>query len=152
MSAIVVFLDQLLKWYLLGPFDLAGRGRVPVTFFFDLTLVWNRGISYGLLQQGVVGRWILVGLTIVAVVILLVWMSGMSDRMSTAGIGLIVGGALGNLIDRILYGAVVDFISLHVAGFHWYVFNLADCAIVTGVAGILYKSAFDRSKTTNHAS
>jgi signal peptidase II len=138
-------LDQALKLWLLFAFDLQGRGVVRVTPFFDLVLVWNRGISYGLFQQdGPLGQWLLLGLTAAAVVLLWIWLARSPSRLMVLSLGLIIGGAVGNAIDRLAYGAVVDFALLHLTtatfSFKWYVFNLADAAIVAGVAGLLYDS------------
>jgi signal peptidase II len=138
-------LDQALKVWLLFGFDLQGRGVVRVTPFFDLVLIWNRGISYGLFQQdGPLGQWLLLGLTAAAIVLLWIWLARSPSRLMVLSLGLIIGGAVGNAIDRMAYGAVVDFALLHLTtatfSFKWYVFNLADAAIVAGVAGLLYDS------------
>jgi len=137
--------DQASKLWLLFVFDVGARQPVAVTPFFDLVLVWNRGISYGLFQQdGPVGQWTLLTLKIVAVVLLWVWLARSGLRLTAVSLGLIIGGALGNAIDRFAYGAVADFVLLHLTtvtwSFSWYVFNLADVAIVAGVAGLLYES------------
>lgn len=146
-TALSVFAcDQMLKWYLLAAYQLGTRGRVEVTPFFDLVLVWNRGISYGLFQQGPVGRWLLVALTLAAIVGIFLWLMRVKGRVLALGLGLILGGAAGNLVDRVVFGAVADFISLHAGGFYWYVFNLADCAIVAGVAALLYDSLLGSHK------
>jgi signal peptidase II len=92
------------------------------------------------------GQWILLGFKAAAVVLLWAWLSRAENRLTALSLGLIVGGALGNAIDRVAYGWVVDFVFFHVSGanwrFNWYVFNLADVAIVAGVAGLLYESVF----------
>jgi signal peptidase II len=142
---IALLLDQAVKLWLLFVYDLAEMGAVPVTPFFDLVLVWNKGISYGLFQQeGAFGQWVLLGLKVAAVVLLWVWLTRVTTRWSAVSLGLIIGGAIGNAIDRLAYGAVADFAHFHVTTatwtFSWYVFNLADVAIVVGVAGLLYES------------
>ena len=141
----VTALDQASKLWLLRVFDIAHRGAVKVTPFFDLVLTWNTGISYGLFQnEGAVGQAILLAVKAAAVVVLAIWMARSRSRLSTFALGLIIGGAIGNAIDRFAYGAVVDFALFHlqIGGkpFNWYVFNLADVAIVAGVAGLLYDS------------
>ena len=141
----VIALDQASKLWLLRVFDIAHRGAVKVTPFFDLVLTWNTGISYGWFQnEGAVGQAILLAVKAAAVVVLAIWMARSRSRLSTFALGLIIGGAIGNAIDRFAYGAVVDFALLHVQiggkPFNWYVFNLADVAIVAGVAGLLYDS------------
>ncbi len=142
-------IDQAAKSWLLYGFDLARRGAVAVTPFFDLVLAWNTGISYGWFQnEGPLGQAVLVGVKVVAVVVLAIWMARSRTRVATIGLGLIIGGAIGNGIDRLIYGAVVDFALFHVqiAGEtrNWYVFNLADVAIVAGVVGLLYDSFFGK--------
>jgi signal peptidase II len=141
----VCLLDQAVKLWLLFPFDLADKGAIALTPFFDLVLVWNKGISYGLFQQeGAFGQWALLVLKLVAVALLWIWMTRVTTRWSAVSLGLIIGGAIGNAIDRVAYGAVADFAHFHVTtatwNFSWYVFNLADVAIVVGVAGLLYES------------
>jgi signal peptidase II len=146
LSAIVtVILDQASKLWLLNVFDLAHRGAVRVTPFFDLVLAWNIGISFGWLQNdGQAAQIALMAVKAIAVVALGIWMARSHTRLATIALGLIIGGAIGNGIDRLAYGAVVDFALFHIeiAGntFNWYVFNLADVAIVAGVAALLYDS------------
>jgi signal peptidase II len=133
--------DQLSKAWVLFASGLPDGEVVRVAPFMDLTLVWNRGISYGLFQQeSELGRWALVVFSVVAVVVLSVWMLRTGKRRVAVFLALIMGGALGNLVDRVAYGAVVDFVYLHAFGWSWYVFNLADAWIVAGVGGLLYDS------------
>lgn len=138
-------LDQASKLWLLFVFDLPRRGAVQVTPFFDLVLAWNVGISFGWFQNdGWIAQTILTLVKAAAVVALAIWMAWSRTMLATIALGLIIGGAIGNAIDRFAYGAVVDFALFHVeiAGktFNWYVFNLADVAIVAGVAALLYDS------------
>jgi signal peptidase II len=144
-AAATAVADQAIKLWLLFVFDLGGRGIVRLTPFLDLVLVWNRGISYGLFQQdGQLGQWLLLTLTAVAAALLWVWLTRSTSKVMVVSLALIIGGAVGNAIDRLAYGAVVDFVLLHLTTasftFKWYVFNLADAAIVAGVAGLLYDS------------
>jgi signal peptidase II len=136
--------DQALKVWLLCGFGLTPQSRVAVTPFLDLVLAWNTGISYSLFQQS--GQGVLLALTAVAVLLLLRWLARTGSRLAGISIGLIVGGAVGNAIDRAAHGAVMDFILFHLAGptwtFQWYVFNLADAAIVAGVIGLVCESLF----------
>jgi signal peptidase II len=137
--------DQASKLWLLFVFDIGHRGAVRVTPFFDLVLAWNTGISYGWFQtDSPAGATILLAIKAGAVVLLAIWMARSQTRLATIGLGLIIGGAIGNAIDRFAYGAVVDFALFHVqfAGknYSWYVFNLADVAIVAGVIALLYDS------------
>ncbi len=139
--------DQGAKLWLLYGFGLTGRGRVPVTSFLDLVLAWNTGISYGLFQQtDPLWQWVLLGLKAVAVALLLIWLAGTRSRLVGVALGLIVGGAIGNAIDRAVHGAVMDFVLFHITAptwtFEWYVFNIADAAIVGGVIGLVCESLF----------
>src|SRR6478735_2668898 len=144
LSAVVTLvLDQASKLWLLNVFDLARKGRVEVTPFFDLWLAWNIGISFGWLQNDSQAAQVaLMAVKGLAVVALAVWMARSHTRLATVALGLIIGGAIGNGIDRLAYGAVVDFALLHIEiggnTYNWYVFNLADVAIVAGVAALLY--------------
>ena len=146
LAAIVTLaLDQASKLWLLDIFDIARRGTVQVTPFFDLVLAWNIGISFGWLQNdGQAAQLALMAVKAVAVVALAIWMVRSQTVTATVALGMIIGGAIGNAIDRLAYGAVVDFALFHVeiAGkvYNWYVFNLADVAIVAGVALLLYDS------------
>jgi signal peptidase II len=146
-AAITLLADQASKLWLLHVFDIGHRGMVRVTPFFDLVLAWNTGISYGWLQNmGSTGQTLLMAGKAVAIVLLAIWMVRSQTRLAVIGLGLIIGGAIGNAIDRIAYGAVVDFALFHIAvagkTYSWYVFNLADAAIVAGVAALLYDSLF----------
>ena len=144
-AVIATAIDQAAKLWLLYGFDLTGRGRVPVTSFLDLVLAWNTGISYGLFRQtGPFGQWALLALKVIAVALLLIWLVRTRSLLSGLALGRIIGGAIGNAIDRALHGAVVDFVLLHAGTFRWYVFNLADVAIVVGVIGLLYDSLVSR--------
>jgi len=142
---VTLVLDQASKLWLLYVFEIARRGTVKVTPFFDLVLAWNVGISFGWFQNdGFLAQALLTTIKAVAVVVLAIWMARSRTWLATVALGLIIGGALGNAIDRVAYGAVVDFALFHVQiggnTYNWYVFNLADVAIVAGVAGLLYDS------------
>src|SRR6266849_8880996 len=144
-AVAVLALDQASKLWLLFVFDIARRGAVRVTPFFDLVLAWNVGISFGWFQND--SQLAQIGLMIVkavAVIVLAIWMARSRTALATIALGLIIGGAIGNGIDRFAYGAVVDFALFHlqIGGntYNWYVFNLADVAIVAGVAALLYDS------------
>ncbi len=146
LSAVVTLvLDQASKTWLLHVFDLARKGTVKVTPFFDLWLAWNIGISFGWLQSDSQAAQIaLMAVKAIAVVALAIWMARSRTLLATIALGLIIGGAIGNGIDRLVYGAVVDFALFHIEiggnTYNWYVFNLADVAIVAGVAALLYDS------------
>jgi signal peptidase II len=143
----VLVLDQASKLWLLFVFDLGRRGAVKVTPFFDLVLAWNTGISYGWFQtESAAGQAILLAIKAAAVIVLAIWMARSQTRLAAIALGLIIGGAIGNAIDSLAYGAVADFALFHVhigeKDLNWYVFNLADTAIVAGVAALLYDSLF----------
>jgi signal peptidase II len=126
-------------------FDIGHRGSVKLAPFFDLVLAWNPGISFGWFQNdSPTAQIVLMLVKAVAVLILALWMARSRTLVATLALGLIIGGAVGNAIDRFAYGAVVDFALFHVQiggnTFNWYVFNLADVAIVAGVAALLYDS------------
>jgi signal peptidase II len=146
ISAIAtVILDQASKLWLLNVFDLGRRGAVKVTPFFDLVLELNIGISFGWFQyDNQFAQLALMGVKALAVIALAIWMGRSRTLLATLALGLIIGGAIGNAIDRLAYGAVVDFALFHVQiggnTYNWYVFNLADVAIVAGVIGLLYDS------------
>lgn len=141
LAVVILALDQASKLWLMFGADLANRPPIVLAPFLELVLVWNRGISYGLFQMSQdAGRWALVGFTALATIALCVWLARANNRLLASGLGLIIGGAIGNLIDRIYWGAVVDFVHFQVGTFSWYVFNLADAAIVAGVALLLYDS------------
>lgn len=146
----VVVLDQAIKLWLLFIYYLELRTPVHITPFLDLVVVWNTGISYGLFpQSGGLGQWILLGVKAAAAVLLAAWLTRAENRLTAVALGLIIGGAIGNAIDRLLFGAVFDFILLHLTtssfSFRWYVFNLADVAIVAGVIGLIYEVLIGRN-------
>ncbi len=151
LAAAALFCDQLHKAWMISVFDGAERSKITLAPFFDLVLVWNPGVSYGLFKQdSAAGRWMLISFAAAAALALIAWLARLQTRLAAASVGLIIGGALGNAIDRIHYGAVADFFSFHVLGFSWYVFNLADVAIVTGVVGLLLNSLKDSHKNVRN--
>jgi signal peptidase II len=145
IAVLACAIDQASKFWLLYGLDLAARSHVALTPFIELVLTWNTGISYGLFQQqGVVGQWALLAFKAAAVVFLWAWLARAPSRLTAAALGLIIGGAVGNAVDRLHWPGVLDFVLFHVEtaawSFRWYVFNLADVAIVAGVFGLLYES------------
>ncbi|HXX06957.1 MAG TPA: signal peptidase II [Pseudolabrys sp.] len=145
VATAACLLDQVTKYYLLAVFNLAANGPVRLAPYLDIVLARNTGISYGLFQtQAPLGQWILLGFKAAAVLLLWVWLAHAKDRLTALSLGLIIGGAIGNAIDRLVYGWVADFVFFHISTanwrFDWYVFNLADVAIVAGVIGLLYES------------
>ncbi|MFL6797600.1 MAG: signal peptidase II [Xanthobacteraceae bacterium] len=142
--------DQASKLWLVFVFDLGRRGVVTLTPFLDLVLTWNSGISYGLFrQEGPLGQWALLALKAIVLILLWIWLARAGSRLTALSLGLIIGGAFGNAVDRLVHGAVADFVLFHVSSasfsFKWYVFNLADVAIVAGVIGLLFESLIGSS-------
>jgi len=145
VAVLSAAVDQASKLWLLYVFDLPARAPVRLTPFLDLVMTWNKGISYGLFQQeGPFGQWVLLAVKVAAVALLMLWLARAGSRLTAVSLGLIIGGAAGNAIDRVIHNAVADFVLFHITTttihFNWYVFNLADAAIVAGVAGLLYES------------
>jgi len=138
-----LLLDQLTKLVMLygfGFIDMLPGDHVPVLPFFDLVMVWNPGVSYGLFAaHSFWGRAFLIILALAAIGGLGWWLWNTTRQAFAIGLGLVIGGAIGNnLIDRLIYGKVADFFHFYAFGYDWYVFNVADCAITFGVAAILY--------------
>ncbi len=142
VATLALVIDQLCKIVLLhglGWIRTLGQPHSDIQYevlpFFSIVMVWNRGISYGLLQaDSDFHRWLLVFFALGVIGFLIWWLRGIKDTRLAIAIGLIIGGAIGNVIDRILYGAVADFFYLYAFGYDWYVFNVADTAVVFGVA------------------
>jgi signal peptidase II len=138
---VTLVLDQVTKFWVYYGLDIAVNQPIDVTSFFDLVLVWNRGISYGLFQQSSeFGRWALTLFKLGAAIALSIWAWRVQEKWLSFGLGLIAGGALGNAMDRIHFGAVLDFAHFFWGNFSWYVFNIADAAIVVGVVVLMYDS------------
>lgn len=151
IAAATLVIDQAHKWWMLLVYRIEDRGRVAVAPFLDLVYVKNLGVSYGMFtQDSREGQWLLVAFAVLASIAMAVWLArGVGDRLVAASLGLIIGGAVSNAIDRLVLGGVADFFSFHAYGFYWYVFNIADAAIVAGVFGLLYDSL---SPSRNRAS
>ncbi len=142
-------IDQLSKIAIVYGAGFATHESVQVLPFLNFTLVWNYGISYGLFSEGgAAGRNFLIGLSIIAIGVFVFLMRGAENNFQSLAYALICGGAIGNLIDRLWHGAVVDFISLHAAGYYWYVFNLADIWISLAVILLLYDAFFVKPANT----
>lgn len=150
VALVIAGLDQAIKLWLLYGFNLATRGAVNLAPFFDLVLAWNTGISYGLFQSdSLLGLVLLTGFKIIATIALAVWLWRSRTGLARLSLALIIGGAIGNAIDRLLHGAVVDYALLYAVfggtRYNWYVFNLADVAIVAGVIGLMYDMLFSET-------
>lgn len=158
-AAVVLVLDQLTKAWILGLMRPAGvvetpfhvPTRIEVLPFFDLVMAWNRGVSFGIFNNG--GQWNAVLLTALSLAIcagLLVWMRKAHSRLIAIALGGIVGGALGNVVDRVRFGAVADFLDVHALGYHWPAFNLADSAITVGAVVLVLDSLFTRPTSSKN--
>lgn len=142
VAGVTCAIDQAHKWWMLLVYEIQDKGRVTVTSFFDLVFVKNTGISYSMFDSSSQSwQYALAGFAVVASLAMWVWLSRYgTNKLFAVSLALIIGGAIGNGIDRVLIGGVADFFSLHAYGFYWYVFNIADVAIVAGVVGLLYES------------
>jgi len=148
LAALVFAFDQLTKYLVMVPFDLKNRGQIEIFEIFNLTWVENRGVSLGMLHaEGELGRWLLVGLTGAISVGVAIWLWRERNRQDAFGLGMILGGALGNIFDRIRLGHVVDFADLHFGAFRpFLVFNVADAAITIGVLILVFRALLVREK------
>lgn len=141
LAAVVFVADQLSKYWIIHTVDLQSVGTIPVLPFFSLTWVQNYGVSMGMLQAASdTGRWLLVGVTAIISIVVAVWITREKHVWDRLALGLILGGALGNIVDRIRFGYVVDFVHLHAGQWSFYVFNVADAAISAGVAILLWRA------------
>lgn len=135
MLLAILLADQASKWWILNGLNLPDRGQVVLLPVLNFSMVWNHGVTFGLLNGfGAMGPILLGGCAILVALALMVWISRAESLVTAMALGAIAGGALGNVIDRARFGAVVDFIHLHVGTWSWYVFNVADAAICIGVA------------------
>jgi signal peptidase II len=148
---VVLVADQASKWWVLNGLDLPELRQVVLLPVLNLTMVWNRGVTFGLLNGlGSWGHVLLAAIALAVVVALGFWLRRAESRLVAVAIGSIAGGAIGNVIDRVRFGAVVDFIHAHVAtpwgDYSWYVFNVADAAIVCGVAALILDSQLSKRR------
>jgi len=149
LAAIIAVADQASKFWLV---HLSGLGdtvaRIEVAPFVDFVYLRNPGISYSMLElKGAAGQLAFTLLAVAVSIGIVVWLARATSRIAATGLGLVLGGAIGNAIDRPLMGGVVDFVSLHAGGWHWYVFNVADVAIVVGAALLVYESLLGSRKS-----
>lgn len=143
-AALVLGLDQGTKWWILEIVMQPPR-VIPLTPFFNLVLGWNRGVSFGLFNSdSALNLWLLPFVALAIVVALLIWLSRVDGLLLGYAIGMVIGGAIGNVVDRLFRDqrAVADFLDLHLAGYHWPAFNLADTGITVGAAILIIDSLF----------
>lgn len=156
VAAVLLIADQASKWWILEELRLPEVGHIPLLalgpFGLDLSMVWNRGVTFGLLSGD--GPWnhLLLALLATGIALFLVrWLAKAETRMVAVALGAVIGGAVGNVADRLRFGAVVDFVDAHAWGWHWYVFNIADAGIVCGVAALVADALFRRPPAAKEA-
>jgi len=151
-ALVVLVADQVSKWWVIDVIHLPQVGQIVLLPVLNFTMVWNRGVTFGLLTSFGSSSYLLLAAVAGAVVIaLVVWLRRAESRVVAISLGAIVGGALANVIDRLRFGAVIDFIHAHVGNWSWYVFNLADAAIVCGVAALVIDSLLPQSRRARSA-
>ena len=153
LAALMLAVDQVIKWYVVGPLDLRVVGKIDLLPFFDLTYAENRGVSLGMLEAtSIEMRYALVAVTAFIALIVFVWIMRERILADILGLGLILGGALGNIYDRFSIGYVIDYADFHIGTFRpFLIFNFADAVITIGVVIILVRSLFVREKVTEVA-
>lgn len=154
LAALLVVADQVTKWLvvekLMRPEGVAETpfftaNVIELTPFFNLVMTWNRGVSFGIFNNH--GDWNAVALSVLSLAIvagLLAWLRKAQGRLVICALGAIIGGALGNVVDRVRWGAVADFLDVHALGWHWPAFNLADSAITVGAVLLVLDSLLSR--------
>ena len=143
----VIVADQLSKHWIYQALVVDGPRAIVVTPFFNLVTVWNYGVSFGMFNSGSsAAAWIFILLALAISLALAIWLARTDRALVSASLGPILGGAVGNVIDRVRFGAVFDFLDFHLAGWHWPAFNVADAAIVVGVAVLFIDSLFGEDR------
>ncbi|GBQ61915.1 lipoprotein signal peptidase [Ameyamaea chiangmaiensis NBRC 103196] len=140
LFVLVLAADQFSKYWILSVYDLPAKRSVAILPFLNFTMVWNHAVTFGMFGHSGAGPLLFAAVALAVVCALAVWMSRTADPLVAAALGAICGGAIGNVVDRLRFGAVVDFIHAHAFGWSWYVFNVADSAIVCGVGVLLLTS------------
>jgi signal peptidase II len=149
-GVLVLAADQVSKWWILHGINLPEVRQIVLLPVLNLTMVWNRGVTFGLLNGA--GSWsylLLAAVALLVVIALGTWLRRAESAVVAVALGAIAGGAVGNVIDRLRFGAVVDFIDAHAGDWHWYVFNVADSAIVCGVVALVVESWFRRPRISD---
>ena len=142
VAIVIMLLDQISKWWIVEQVMNPPR-VIPVTSFFNLVMGWNKGVSFGMFaSDSPLNRWVLPIIALAVVAALTVWMWRNTDRLITTAIALVIGGAIGNVIDRIRFGAVADFLDFFIGSYHWPAFNVADIAITCGAGLLIFDSLF----------
>jgi len=147
IAVVIMALDQITKWWIVEQV-MRPPQVIPVTSFFNLVMGWNKGVSFGMFaSDSPLNRWILPALALAVVAALTVWMWKNTDTLIGAAIALVIGGALGNVIDRVRYGAVADFLDFFIGTYHWPAFNVADIAITCGAGLLIFDSLFRKQES-----
>lgn len=148
--ALMVFLvDRVNKWWFIDVFELPSKGVVEILPIFDVVMVWNRGVSFGFLSASDdFGRWALVILNLIIVAVLVYWLKTAKNLITAGAIGLVIGGAFGNIYDRVKFGAVADFFQFHWESWYFAVFNVADSFIFIGAVLLIFNSTFGSDAKT----
>jgi signal peptidase II len=150
MAGLAILVDQGSKnWLLTGP--MREPQVFELTSFFNIVSAWNKGVSFSLFRTSAeTGPWILSSIALAISLGLLVWLTRVQHRLVALGIGLVIGGALGNVIDRLRFGAVFDFLDFYLGSYHWPAFNLADSSIFLGVVALLWDGLFHGPERGNN--
>ena len=147
IAILAFFIDQLSKWWILA-FVMNPPKVISVTPFFNLVFAWNKGVSFGMFNdQGDSGAWILSAIAILITLVLIFWLIKAKTNITAIGLGAIIGGAIGNVIDRLNHGAVLDFLDFYVINLHWPAFNAADSFITIGAITLIWETLFYQHKS-----
>lgn len=146
VAVICLLIDQLHKFYMLEIYQIDKKNFVEITDFFNLVMVWNRGISFGMFHGADNSNYFFMGFTTLIVILLFYFIKKAGNKYEVIAFGMIIGGALGNLVDRIIRGAVADFFDFHIAGNHWPAFNIADSCVFCGAALLIITTIFFGNK------
>ncbi len=141
-ALICLLIDQAQKYYMIAHYGIIEKKRVVVTEFFNFVMVWNRGISFGLFQNYTKSNYFFLAASSTIILLLSFILKKSKSKFEATSLGLIIGGAIGNIIDRIQYGAVADFFDLHIGNYHWPAFNIADSCIFCGAVLLITYSIF----------
>jgi len=152
VAVVLVAADQASKFWIINGLKLPELRTIELLPFLNFTMVWNEGISMGLITGDEVGKWALIALTFAITLWLVNWLRTTTEKLEAYALAMIIGGAVGNVIDRFIHGAVVDFVHLHAWGYNFYVFNLADSAISIGAVLLLLDGLLAGRKSPKNAS
>ena len=149
IAALVFIADQLSKWWMLDVVNITERAPIEVTSFFKLVMVWNRGVSFGMMNDLPHSHLLFSGLAFLICCFLVIWLMKATHWLILVGVGLIIGGAMANMVDRLRFEAVADFFYFHIADFYWPAFNIADAAICIGAGCIIIESVISNKHEKN---